>query len=84
MTKEEIVNEFWRLPPEEREAVVEEISRGGGANGSSAKPKLHPYTIEEKLAALGRLRGVFKTAGPPPTDEELKEDYINYLSKKYS
>ena len=84
MTKEEIVSEFWRLPPEEREAVVEEIYRGGGANGSSMKAKLHPYTIEEKLAALGRLRGVFKTAGPPPTDEELKEDYINYLTKKYS
>jgi hypothetical protein len=84
MTKEEIISEFWRLPPEEREAVVEEISRGGGANGSSAKSKLHADTIEEKLAALGRLRGVFKTAGPPPTDEELKEDYINYLTKKYS
>lgn len=84
MTKEEIVSEFWRLPPKERAAVVEEISRSGGENGSSEKLRSHPYTIEEKLAALKRLRGAFKTPGPSPTDEELKEDYVDYLAKKYS
>ena len=39
---------------------------------------------EEKIAAFHRLRGMLKTEGPPPTDEELKDDYIKYLAEKYS
>jgi hypothetical protein len=39
---------------------------------------------EEKLAAFHRLRGMLKVEGPPPTDKELKDDYINYLAEKYS
>jgi len=42
------------------------------------------YGREEKLAAFHRLEGMLKTDGPLPTDEELKDDYINYLSEKYS
>lgn len=39
---------------------------------------------EEKLAAFHRLEGMLKTGTPSPSDEELKEDYVNYLSEKYS
>jgi hypothetical protein len=39
---------------------------------------------EEKIAAFYRLRGMLKTEGSPPTDEEVKDDYINYLAEKYS
>jgi hypothetical protein len=41
-------------------------------------------TIEEKLAAFHRLEGMLKTGGSPPTDDELKEEYINHLAEKYS
>ena len=86
MTKEELVKEFRHLPLEEREAAVEEILRGirEEPDGLSVQSEVKRNRIEEKLAAVERLRGLFKTDAPPPTDEELKEDYINYLAKKYS
>ena len=88
MTREELVKEIKQLPLAEREAVVEEVSRSiqeeVEANGSLAKSEEQRNRIEQKLAAVSRLRGAFKTDAPPPTDEELKEDYVNYLAKKYS
>jgi len=87
MTREEIVKEVRQLPVGEREAVVEELRREIQeeirANGS-AESEEQSKRIERKLAAVNRLRGLFKTGAPPPTDEELKEDYTNYLMKKYS
>lgn len=29
------------------------------------------------------LRGFLKSDGPPPTDEELKAEYVDYLTQKY-
>lgn len=84
MTREEIVKEARQLPIGEREAVVEEITRSireeSQGNGSGTGDR----TLEEKLAAFHRLHGLLKTDAPPPTDEELKEDYTNYLAEKYS
>ncbi len=91
MTREELVKEIRQLPLAERWAVVEEISRGiqeeVEANGSVAagdSDAKNESSREEKLAAFHRLQGMLKTDAPPPTDEELKEDYINYLAEKYS
>jgi hypothetical protein len=39
---------------------------------------------EQRLAAFHRLSGMLKTNEPPPTDQELKDDYVDYLEKKYS
>ncbi|HEX8131790.1 MAG TPA: HU family DNA-binding protein [Pyrinomonadaceae bacterium] len=39
---------------------------------------------ERKIAAIRRLRGIAEFDGESPSDEELKEDYINYLTEKYS
>jgi len=39
---------------------------------------------ERKIAAVRRLRGIAKSEGEPPSDEELKEDYADYLTEKYS
>ena len=87
MTREELIREIEQLPLAEREAAVEELRRGIQeeirANGS-AEGEEQSKRIERKLAAVNRLRGLFKTGDPPPTDEELKEDYTNYLMKKYS
>lgn len=79
MTREEFVKEFRGLPLQEQQALVEEMIR---SIQETREPKRH--TVDEKLAAVNRLRGAFKTNGPLPTDEELKEDYVNYLMKKYS
>lgn len=36
-----------------------------------------------RTAAWQRLRGIAATDGPPPTDEEVREMYTDYLSEKY-
>ncbi|HYV25024.1 MAG TPA: hypothetical protein VE969_07270 [Pyrinomonadaceae bacterium] len=79
MTREELVQELRLLPLREQEALVEEmlLNIQQGRNASD-------HSTEEKLAAIHRLAGAFKTNGIPPTDEELKQDYIDYLAKKYS
>jgi len=33
---------------------------------------------------VDQLWGIAKPDGPLPSDEELKEDYIRYLTEKYS
>lgn len=75
MTGEEIVNEARQLPVAEREAVVEEIRR-------SIREEVQP--LETRLSIVDRLYGIAKPDGPMPSDEELKEDYIRYLTEKYS
>jgi hypothetical protein len=87
MTKEEILKEFWLLPAAERAAAAEQILKTKGrldGNSSTSDNETRKHSLEEKLAAFHRLQGMLKTDPPPPTDEELKEDYINYLAEKYS
>lgn len=75
MTREEIVKEIRQLPIAEREAVVEEITR-------SIREEIQ--LVETRLSIVDRLYGIAKPDGPMPSDEELKEDYIRYLTEKYS
>jgi hypothetical protein len=75
MTREEIVKEARQLPIAEREAVVEEITR-------SIRDEIQPG--ETRMSIVERLYGIAKPNGPMPSDEELKDDYIRYLSEKYS
>ena len=75
MTREEIVKEIRQLPVAEREAVVEEITR-------SIREEIQP--LETRVSTVDRLYGIAKPDGPTPSDEELKEDYIRYLTEKYS
>jgi hypothetical protein len=84
MTREEIVKEARQLPVAEREAVVEEIARSIREETRGNASATGRSNLEEKLAAFHRLQGLLKTDVPPPTDEQLKEDYINYLAEKYS
>lgn len=35
-------------------------------------------------SSLWRVLGIGATDAPAPTDEELEEDYVNYLTRKYS
>lgn len=41
-------------------------------------------SIDERMAVVQHLFGILKREGETPTDEELKEEYANYLAEKYS
>ena len=87
MTHEELIQEINQLPRDKRKALGEAIMRGlreEQLTRDGGPHKENEVSREERIAAFHRLRGMLKTEGPPPTDEELKDDYINYLAEKYS
>ena len=46
--------------------------------------KKEELSVEERMAIVESLRGIAAIEGKtPPTDEEIKEDYTNYLLEKY-
>jgi hypothetical protein len=87
MTHEELIQEINQLPRDKRKALGEAILRSlqdEQLSRDSEGGEQREVSREEKLAAFHRLRRMLKTDGPPPTDEELKDDYIKYLAEKYS
>lgn len=75
MTLQQLLSEIERLPLAERIEMLEAITR-------SVREELRPR--ERTPGVVGRLRGIAKPDGVMPSDEELKEEYVNYLSGKYS
>ena len=75
MTQEELIKEIKQLPVKERIAVRDAISQ-------SLQEETLPR--DARVSILDRLYGIAKPDGPMPSDEELKEDYIRYLTEKYS
>jgi archaellum biogenesis ATPase FlaH len=95
MTRQQFIEEIKQLSVAERIALIEAITRSlredleieQSANSISATSNSEiadDSERERKIAAVRRLRGIAKSEGEPPSDEELKEDYVNYLSEKYS
>jgi len=87
MTHEELIQEINQLPRDKRKALGEAILlsvQDEQLASDSGAGEQNDVSRAEKLAAFHRLRGMLKTDGPPPTDEELKDDYIKYLAEKYS
>jgi hypothetical protein len=89
MTQQQFMEEIKRLSVAERMALLEAISRSvreeleaGGAVPDGAA--CDAPRRERRVGAVRRLRGILKAEGEAPSDEELKEDYVNYLSEKYS
>ena len=89
MTHEELIKEIHRLPLDEKKVILRAIERSvqdeqqyAGKSGSIDNED-HQST-EERLAVVERLFGILKREGEAPTDEELKEEYANYLAEKYS
>jgi hypothetical protein len=76
LTYNELLVEIKQLPLEKRlllletlsHSVREEIIKDTGLKGSPAE----------------KVRGLAKPDGPMPSDEELKEDYVNYLLEKHA
>ncbi|MBA3714417.1 MAG: hypothetical protein H0W76_18480 [Pyrinomonadaceae bacterium] len=75
MSSEQLIEEIRQLPLEQRMELLEAISR-------SVREEMRPR--ERRESAVSRLRGIAKPEGPPPSDEEIKEDYTRYLTEKYS
>ena len=88
MTTTEMAGELEKLPLAERLALIEMLTRS--VREEIASTTVQPDTQHERVAiqprpgsSLSRVLGMLKPDGPMPTDEELKEDYINYLIRKY-
>lgn len=78
----DIADKIINMPIEERKRIVEKVSESirrdmGLAN--DAEP-----SAEERHAAYLGLKGALAVPGKiPPTDEEIIEDYTDYLIEKY-
>lgn len=84
MTQQQWVQEFKSYPKAQKSAVVRELLRILADDLEEVTPNGSELSIEERKAAVDSLRGIAAVEGKiPPTDEEIKEDYINYLSEKY-
>ena len=95
MTQQQFIEEIKRLSIEERVVLIEVISRSlredletTGGDAATLEREPHKSEVksetELKLAAVHRLRGIIKFDGVPPTDEEVKDIYTDYLIEKYS
>jgi hypothetical protein len=82
MMQTELIEQIIHLPIAERVEIIEKISRS--VREDLRGNKQNDISIEERKKAVDRLRGIAAVEGKtPPTDEEVKEDYANYLSEKY-
>lgn len=93
MTQQQIIEGIKQLSVAECIALLEVISRKlreGLEAGGVAAPALGNSALAvsgdgvSKSESVRRLRGMLKTEGEPPSDERLKEDYVNHLTEKYS
>ena len=89
MTHEELITEIVQLPLHRRRAVLEAIARSVEAElqstqNAQAPESAHQPSIDERMSVVNKLYGILKFEGEPPTDEELKDEYANYLLEKYS
>lgn len=81
MTTQEIVKEFKSYPTVKQAALISKLSRVMQENLENGAERI---SQAEKAAAIDRLYGVAAVEGKPaPTDEEIREDYTNYLMEKY-
>jgi hypothetical protein len=96
MTRQQFIEEIKQLSVVERIALIEAITHSlredlaarpsevaSVAQTESRRTEVQD-TAQDGLSLSQRLRGVLKFDGEPPTDEELKEMYTDYLAEKYS
>jgi hypothetical protein len=81
MIHQQVLEQIYHLPIAERIEIIEKVSRSVREDIQENQKEV---SIEERRNAIDRLRGIASVKGKtPPTDAEIKEDYINYLSEKY-
>lgn len=74
MTYQELVVSAKKLSPEQRLALMTELAQSLQMEMSMQR---------ERPSSLARVRGMLKVEGGTPTDEELTNDYADYLIKKH-
>lgn len=95
MTRQQFIEEIKQLSVAERIALIEAIRRSlredlelKKESGTDTLPESEQLAGQdsghEELTISQRLRGVIKFDGEPPTDEDLKDLYADYLLEKYS
>ena len=79
MIDQELIERVTRLPVSQRLELIERLTH-------SLREELAAPVIatEDAVSTVNLLFGILRTNDPPPTDEELKEEYTNYLIQKYS
>lgn len=75
MTYQELVEEVKQLSRQEQLALLEVLTHTL-LDGAPVAPR--------GTSSAERLLGILKTDAPAPTDEEVKEMYVDYLSQKYA
>lgn len=84
MTQQQLVQEFKSYPKAQKSVVIRQLLRIFEDDLEETSPlNGNELLIEERKAAVERLRGVAKMENPPMTKEETREDYYNYLAEKY-
>ena len=83
MMQLELIEQIIHFPIAERVEIIEQISRSLREDLRENKSE-SSSTNDERQAAYFSLRGIAAVEGKiPPTDEEVKEDFMNYLSEKH-
>jgi len=85
MTQQQFVQEFKTYPKAQKSVVISQLLRILADDlEETSQPNGSELSIEERKAIVDSLRGIAAVEGKtPPTDEEIKEDYANYLVEKY-
>ena len=87
MTYREIVAQAKELPLDEQWLVVKELLDALKIETLAAKERESAEARQRRLASIApasAMLGIIRPEGHIPTDEEIKEDYTNYLIRKYS
>jgi hypothetical protein len=83
LTQKEILDEVFTLPVTAQLEIAEEIQNNLKLKNSNDEQK-QELSIKERHEIVQKLSGIAKVDGKPaPTDEEVKEEYHNYLTEKY-
>ena len=83
MTQQQFVKEFKTYPKAKKSIVIRQLLRIF-ENDLDETETGGELSIEERKAIIERLYGIAAVEGKtPPTDEEIREDYTNYLMEKY-
>ena len=95
MTQQQFIEEIKRLSVSDRIALIEAITHSLREDLETHKENISLNNKESgqsgtqspgenKVLLSQSLYGILKFDGDPPTDEELKDGYADYLMEKYS
>ena len=76
MSTQELLAAINSLSPEERLTLLEVLARSLREELSSREGK--------QPVPVAQVRGLLKTGDAPPTTSEINDNYVRYLTEKYS